>query len=257
MTPTLAGVALALAVRPDTPEKSHLGVPQALTHPSRKSSPRLPETLTEASRMCSPTRPAAPHRCAPERLTDASRRYSPATPGKAHRMLPYRLTSTIPEKLTGGSRKISPFGQALIFEAEIRRQIRVGTSRKTVTRDRNRGKRYASRDACRMRVVVSVANRQRHVRRRFARETGSNARHGIRDRKHPQRAGKPGTSTAYGVRTRRAADGRYGCSFILKPTTPGSSVVDTAKPHDFASAIIAEFSRSASPIIHAVPRERA
>ena len=49
----------------------------------------------------------------------------------------------------------------------------------------------------------------------------------------------------------------YDCNFILKPTTPGSSVVDTAKPHDFASEIIAEFSRSASPTIHAVPRERA
>jgi hypothetical protein len=49
----------------------------------------------------------------------------------------------------------------------------------------------------------------------------------------------------------------YDCSFILNPTTPGSSVVDTAKPHDFASEIIAVFSRSASPIIHAVPRDRA
>ena len=49
----------------------------------------------------------------------------------------------------------------------------------------------------------------------------------------------------------------YGCNFILKPTTPGSSVVDTSKPHDFASEIIAEFSRSASPTIQAVPRERA
>lgn len=49
----------------------------------------------------------------------------------------------------------------------------------------------------------------------------------------------------------------YGCNFILKPTTPGSSVVDTANPHDFASEIIAEFSRSASPTIQVVPRERA
>lgn len=255
MTPTLAGVALALAVRPDTPEKSHLGVPQALTHPSRKSSPRLPETLTEASRMCSPTRPAAPHRCAPERLTDASRRYSPATPGKAHRMLPYRLTSTIPEKLTGGSRKISPFGQTRILRLKYggkyvwvpRGKLRCGTDIAT------NGTRLAmpavcaslfpSRTGSDTFAIVSLA---RPVRMPC-----------IRDRKHPQRAGKPGTSTAYGVRTRRAADGRYGCSFILKPTTPGSSVVDTAKPHDFASAIIAEFSRSASPIIHAVPRERA
>lgn len=49
----------------------------------------------------------------------------------------------------------------------------------------------------------------------------------------------------------------YGCSFILKPTTPGSSVADTSNPHDFASEIIGAFSRSASPTIHAVPRERA
>lgn len=49
----------------------------------------------------------------------------------------------------------------------------------------------------------------------------------------------------------------YGCNFILNPTTPGSSVVDTANPHDFASEIIAVFSRNASPTIHAVPRERA
>lgn len=48
----------------------------------------------------------------------------------------------------------------------------------------------------------------------------------------------------------------YGCSFILNPTTPGSSVVDTSKPQDFASEIIAVFSRSASPTIHAVPRDR-
>lgn len=62
---------------------------------------------------------------------------------------------------------------------------------------------------------------------------------------------------AYDASSLRAADSRYGCNFILKPTTPGSSVLDTAKPHDFASEIIAEFSRSASPIIQAVPRERA
>lgn len=49
----------------------------------------------------------------------------------------------------------------------------------------------------------------------------------------------------------------YGCNFILNPTTPGSSVADTANPHDFANAIIAVFSRNASPTIHAVPRDRA
>lgn len=49
----------------------------------------------------------------------------------------------------------------------------------------------------------------------------------------------------------------HGCSFSRNATTPGSSVDDTAKPLSFASEIIAVFSRSASPIIHAVPRERA
>ena len=79
----------------------------------------------------------------------------------------------------------------------------------------------------------------------------------IPDRQHSEQAGRPETSTACNVSARRAADRRYGCNFILKPTTPGSSVVDTANPHAFASEIIAVFSRSASPIIQAVPRERA
>jgi hypothetical protein len=79
----------------------------------------------------------------------------------------------------------------------------------------------------------------------------------IPHRQNSGRARRPKTSTACNVAARRAADTRYGCSFILKPTTPGSSVGDTSNPHAFASEIIAESQRSASPIIHAVPRERA
>ncbi len=54
-----------------------------------------------------------------------------------------------------------------------------------------------------------------------------------------------------------AAAASHGCNFNLNATTPGSSVDDTMKPLSFASEIIAAFSRSASPTIHAVPRERA
>ncbi|CAB3754077.1 hypothetical protein BPA30113_03606 [Burkholderia paludis] len=83
--PALAGAAPAGAIRPDAPEKPHLGVPQALTSTSRKSSPKAPGDT---------------HRSLPNALTDASRNRSPMLPGKAHQRLP--------QVLTGCSREGSP-----------------------------------------------------------------------------------------------------------------------------------------------------
>ncbi len=255
MTPTLAGVALALAVRPDTPK--------SLTLASRKRSPTPPEKAHQGSRKLSPKPPGCAHRHVPQPLTDAPRKGSPTPPAGTHRPLPGRLTECSRIGSPRPSRRSSPAAPEkshLLGRLEFSR-LKYSGKYVWVPRGKLRCGSEIAANGTRLAMPAGCASL-------FPSRTGSDTfavvsltrpvrMPGIRDRKHPQRAGKPGTSTAYGVRTRRTADGRYGCSFILKPTTPGSSVVDTAKPHDFASAIIAEFSRSASPIIHAVPRERA
>ncbi|CAI8695024.1 hypothetical protein EMIT0111MI5_20215 [Burkholderia sp. IT-111MI5] len=108
VTPALAGAALAGAVHPHAPEKSHPGVLQTLTNTSRKSSPKapgdphqsLPNVLTDISRRPSPTRPGKAHQRLPQVLTGRSREGSPNAPVSAHH--------ASPEKLTRGSRKVSP-----------------------------------------------------------------------------------------------------------------------------------------------------
>ncbi len=134
-------------VSPRHPAGTHLCLPKRLTKAPGNPHPSLPDVLTDTSRRPSPTCPGKAHRRLPQRLTGYSRRGSPATPGKAHQALPYRLTSTLPKKLTSGSRKISPIGKIRIFEADMRRSMRVDTLQKTVARDGYRGKRHASRSA--------------------------------------------------------------------------------------------------------------
>ena len=181
MTPAQAGVALAEDVHPDAPEKPHLCVPQALTYPSRKSSPRLLKTLTQGSRMSSPIRPADPHRCAPERLTGASRRRSPATPGKAHRVPPYRLTRRSRIGSPQASRRSSPTAPEkshLLGNFEFSRGNTAvnACGRLAENSDAERiSRQAASFWRCRMSVDISVANRRRLVRSRFAKARGSNA----------------------------------------------------------------------------------
>lgn len=187
MTPAQAGVALAGDVHPDAPEKPHLCVPQALTQPSRKSSPRLLETLTQASRMSSPTLPAVPHPCAPERLTGGSRRCSPAIPGKAHRVLLYRLTKRSRIDSPQPSRRSSPTAPEkshLLGKFEFSKVECDGKCVRTPCPKRRcganiaaSGTRLAVPDRCHLRVDISAANRRRLVLGCLALEAGSNALH--------------------------------------------------------------------------------
>ncbi len=131
-------------VSPWHPAGTHLRLPKNLTKAPGNPHPSLPDILTDTSRRPSPIRPGKAHRRLPQSLTGHSRRGSPATPGKAHQALPYRLTSTFPKKLTSGSRKVSPIGKIRIFEAEMRRSMRVDTLQKTVARDGYRGTRLAT-----------------------------------------------------------------------------------------------------------------
>ena len=208
--------------------------------PPESSHPRLPQTLTEPSRKGSP---------------GASCKGSPAVPAKAHRPLPYRLTRALPERLTYCSRKTSPLRrfaccgcrmcgsasrniQAVLPTREtIRPAIRLSRTPRSAHLSFLAGHCALWRCECSSRAILfgcrSVASpRCLHCIWRIDRA------HYRRTRERPRKRD-------------------YGCNFILNPTTPGSSVVDTAKPHDFASEIIAVFSRNASPTIHAVPRDRA
>lgn len=236
-------------------------LPKKLTSASRKHSPqppekshrRLLETLTDVSRTSSPIAPASAHRGVPERLTGLSRRGSPTLPGKAHRTLPYRLTTlpcksspAVPEKshLGDGLELASPeCGHEPVHAHRLKRLRKVTIAARCmrlrapcVRRD------IAAIDRSDMLAVASVRRPLwRYLHSSLKSRHGGTSQH----RRHALPSSvEPRTDT-------------YGCSFILKPTTPGSSVVDTANPHAFASEIIAEFSRSASPTIHAVPRARA
>lgn len=117
-------------VSPWHPAGTHLCLPKKLTKAPGKPHPSLPDVLTDTSRRPSPIRPGKAHRRLPQRLTGYSRRGSPATPGKAHQALPYRLTSALLKKLTRGSRKVSPIGKIRIFEADMRRSMRVKPCKK-------------------------------------------------------------------------------------------------------------------------------
>ncbi|VWD23616.1 hypothetical protein BCO71171_03398 [Burkholderia contaminans] len=248
-------------------------LPKSLTFASRKRSPNPPEKAHPGSWRPSPKRPGCPHRHFPQFLTHAPRKGSPAAPAGAHRPFPGRLTecscigspsapvSTHPN-LPGEAHRQLPKNLTFWASSNFRRWNATVNACGHLVRNGAAGRisRQAVRvSRCRIGAICasifpprtgadsfSAASLSRQVRMLC-----------IPDRQHSERAGRPETSTACNVSARRATDRRYGCNFILKPTTPGSSVVDTANPHAFASEIIAVFSRSASPTIQAVPRERA
>lgn len=240
--PAYAGTAPAKNVPVDhAPVKPHLN--------ASEHSRLLPKRLTFGSCRPSPAVPEPSHRAVPQALTDASGRRLPPVfttrrqvrPGKPHR--------AIPKTLTFGSCISSP--AAPVSAHRFTWQMPDATLLKKLTFwDRSRSRAPECR-----RERVSRDDVGRTVAPRHA-DDGSR---GQSPRPTLPLQGNRTALARTGPRIRLAPSPRThsGCSFILNPTTPGSSVADTSKPHDFASAIIGAFSRSASPIIHAVPRDRA
>lgn len=240
--PAYAGTAPAKNVPVDrAPVKPHLN--------ASEHSPLLPKRLTFGSCRPSPAVPEPSHRAVPQALTDASGRRLPLVfttrrqvrPGKPHR--------AIPKTLTFGSCISSP--AVPVSTHPLAWQMPDATLLKKLTFwDRSRSRAPECRRE-RYRGTTSVARSRRAIPM-MRREANRHAR------PLPLQGNRTALART-GPRIRLAPSPRThsGCSFILNPTTPGSSVADTSKPHDFASAIIGAFSRSASPIIHAVPRDRA
>lgn len=222
---------------PWSPEKPHPRLRRrSLTAPERPHQ-SLPQVLTEASRKGSPASPAGTHRPFPGELTEPSRIGSPCCPGKAHSPFPKSLTLATALKTRGRN-----------TAANACRHIGGNGCGGPISQH---AASIAGHHAC---VAVSLRPAGPTRCRTLCFKAAPNALHSLFSVRHGEMFGcvDPCAAPSAGPET-----DDYGCSFILKPTTPGSSVVDTANPHDFASEIIAEFSRSASPTIHAVPRERA
>lgn len=204
-------------------------------------------------------------------LTTPSRKGSPGPPARAHRQLPRRITGCFRIDSPDCSRKssLSAPEKSHLWSAfnaggaqggrQCARILRRNRRYAEVTSIRNRPPRTRQLDE------IALCRRSRSERRTdpHSEAKESNDLHAelqpirsVAAAHHRHRAFRSGC--ARHRRTSRHTRRRdYGCSFILNPTTPGSSVVDTSKPQDFASEIIAVFSRSASPTIQAVPRDRA
>lgn len=243
------------ALRARTPEKSHRSLPQALTAASRKSSPQFPKTLTGLSRTSSPTHPAnahrpfpgKAHRGFPQGLTGSSREGSPDAPESAHLTAPGKSHLCSVSDGAGGQ-------CARLCAGTWRRDRRYAevNAHAIACYERRKSRRSllpAGREASVVPIRISKGKELNDLHSQL---------HPIRPiaTVHHRHRAFRGDCARSRRKFEHARRRDYGCSFILNPTTPGSSVVDTSKPHDFASEIIAVFSRSASPTIHAVPRDR-